>query len=491
MLAHRIPMTQLPRLPALWMFTAFVVATLLSAAISAAVAQDNQSVEELQEQLKAGEESLAGARARQKKLETSRAAAVAEREDLTAQTIMLARKQQETERKLSEIENELAAIDERLAVLEMEEAEIKSSLSIQKRKISRLLAAMQRMGRNPPPVIITQRSDALSMVRSAMLLAKAVPELRGEALKLRATLDKKVANRREQESRRTEQAIKQNELATEKIRLDGEKRELDGLVEQKRQLIARYSSDLDTIALEAEKQARNVRSLSALIASLDKTVSERTDLGAYNRSLQGEGEWTTERNVAGLRPGLETPSSGIEGEIKNPASTIPELDRPSATLVPSATRMPMGSGRLEPAIQFRKAQGKLPLPTAGRLVVGYGTTTRFGRRSQGVVFETRTNARITSPADGWVVFAGTFRSYGQLLIINAGDDYHIVMAGLSRIDVQLGQFVLASEPVGAMGAAPASADGTALPVLYVEFRKSGKPIDPSPWWAQNQVVAQR
>lgn len=478
-------MTHLQRLSRLSLLQAAALAFAIAFSTqSTAFAQGTtESLEDLQQRLRAGEESLAGTRAREEELKKARTAANAEREDLTGKSIMLAKRQQDTERKLSEIESELAAIDERLEILKAEEDEIAASLHAQRRKIASMLAAMQRMGRNPPPVVVTHRSDALSMVRSAMLLAKAVPQLRIEALALRATLDKKVANRQEQERRRAQQAAKQRELAAEKIRLDGEKRELDELIEQKRQLIARYSSDLDAIAIEAEQKSKTVESLGALIESLDKTVAQKTDLGSYDRSLR-EGE----RTIAGISPGTSAPAYGSGS---NPSATVPELDRPDATLVPSANQIPMGSGRLEPAIPFRKAIGKLPLPTAGRLVLGYNATTRFGRRSQGVVFETRPNARITSPADGWVVFAGTFRSYGQLLIINAGDGYHIVMAGLSRIDVQLGQFVLASEPVGAMGVAPASADGRALPVLYVEFRKDGTPVDPSPWWAKNQVVAQR
>ena len=93
------------------------------------------------------------------------------------------------------------------------------------------------------------------------------------------------------------------------------------------------------------------------------------------------------------------------------------------------------------------------------------------------------------------MYAGEFRSYGQLLIINAGGGYHIILAGLTRIDAAVGQFVLAGEPVGAMGAgAAASAAGLtgasarpkaqdAPPVLYVEFRKDSRPFDPGAWWA--------
>ncbi len=95
---------------------------------------------------------------------------------------------------------------------------------------------------------------------------------------------------------------------------------------------------------------------------------------------------------------------------------------------------------------------------------------------------------MSAPCDGWVAFAGPFRSYGQLLIINAGGGYYLLLAGMDRINVGVGQFVLAGEPVAVMGeasqatAASVGSD-TSQPVLYVEFRKDGVSIDPSPWWA--------
>ncbi|MGD8479120.1 MAG: peptidoglycan DD-metalloendopeptidase family protein, partial [Methyloceanibacter sp.] len=76
---------------------------------------------------------------------------------------------------------------------------------------------------------------------------------------------------------------------------------------------------------------------------------------------------------------------------------------------------------------------------------------------------------------------------GQLLIINAGGGYHILLAGMSRIDVSPGQFVLAGEPIAVMGngTAPGNrGEHNSRPVLYVEFRKDGRPIDPGPWWAE-------
>jgi septal ring factor EnvC (AmiA/AmiB activator) len=89
-----------------------------------------------------------------------------------------------------------------------------------------------------------------------------------------------------------------------------------------------------------------------------------------------------------------------------------------------------------------------------------------------------------------VVFAGTFRNYGQLLIINAGGGYHILLAGMESITVDLGQVVVAGEPVAVMGngtkVSAASALGFSEPMLYVEFRKDGTSIDPAPWWAATE-----
>jgi len=132
----------------------------------------------------------------------------------------------------------------------------------------------------------------------------------------------------------------------------------------------------------------------------------------------------------------------------------------------------------------------LPLPVNGVRIREFGTADGFGGNQKGVSIATRTGAQITAPCDGWVVYAGTFRSYGQLLILNAGGGYHVLLAGMERISVDLGQFVLTGEPVAVMGSgSQVSAAAVAKPkqpVLYVEFRKDGTPIDPGPWWSTNE-----
>ncbi len=146
-------------------------------------------------------------------------------------------------------------------------------------------------------------------------------------------------------------------------------------------------------------------------------------------------------------------------------------------------------GRLSPAIAFASAKGSLRLPLNGIKIREYGMPDGLGGTEKGLSVASRSGAQVTAPCDGWVVYAGPFRSYGQLLILNAGGGYHVLLAGMERISVDLGQFVLTGEPVAVMGGGPQSAaavaTGSSQPILYIEFRKDGGPVDPSPWWASD------
>jgi septal ring factor EnvC (AmiA/AmiB activator) len=129
----------------------------------------------------------------------------------------------------------------------------------------------------------------------------------------------------------------------------------------------------------------------------------------------------------------------------------------------------------------------LPLPVNGVKTRDFGAPDQLGGTEKGISITTRAGAQVTAPCDGWVVYAAPYRSYGQLLILNAGGGYHVLLAGMERISVDLGQFVLTGEPIAVMGGGTQVASrivtGSPQPVLYIEFRKDGTPVDPSPWWA--------
>jgi septal ring factor EnvC (AmiA/AmiB activator) len=417
-----------------------------------------------------------------------------ERERLNARLV-------ETAGLIQRSEAQMTSIEGRLSELEAQERVVRGSLEQRHGQIAGLLTALQRMGRNPPPVLVTRREDALKMVRSAMLLASAFPDLRDQAVSLGSQLDDL---QRVMGSIRSEGA----RLEAETDRLNEARTRLASLMEAKKLTLADRQSELASVRTATAEISKDVSDLSDLIGRLDKTVTEKTGLGAYSNEVKAEHPPEPATPAPSLTgPQVITPppppeatggtvakSDPAPGDEVATLAPPPSSKQPMIELAPTGASLISGSpGRIKPAIPFSSARGKLPLPAQGKRALAFGEQTQFGGQSKGIVIETRFSAEVVSPCDGWVVYAGEFRSYGQLLIINTGDGYHILLAGLSQIDVQPGQFVLTAEPVGTMSSGqknPPSASQVSGPVLYVELRKDGRPIDPDPWWATGQQKVQ-
>ena len=433
----------------------------------------NVSREQVEHTLRTKKQDLDSSRLREKKLNTDVVFLERERARINQKLVSTADLVKETESRLTKLE-------ERLEELGEQEKLVRGSLSRQHKTLTKLLAAMQRMGRNPPPVVVTRREDALAMVRSAMMLASVFPELRGKAIALGEKLNELVRIM-------TATREKRDNLLLETKRFVDTRRKLNILVAEKQNTLSVRQTELAEIRREAKVLSRNVTDLNVLIAKLDEVVARKSKLGEY------------QRQIAALKPAIEPnitpPSIDQSNKMAKEISPSTKGNKPAVELVPSSKRVAMLSpGRMKPRIRFSRAKKTLAMPASGRQILGYGDETSFGTKSKGLAIATRSTAQITSPSDGWVVFAGPFRSYGQLLIINGGEDYHVLLAGLSQIDVSLGQFVIRGEPVGVMGKSakpnqPNSGQGT-NPVLYVEFRKRGQPINPSPWWSQKSKKVQ-
>lgn len=351
-----------------------------------------------------------------------------------------------TEQKLGQ---DIEDIGGKLEGLKDQEQKIRASLLARRDVLAEVLGALQRMGLNPPPAILVKPEDALSSVRSAILLGAVVPELRQQTDTLLADLKEQARVMASIEAERTRLTAAVGDQVAEKKRLSM-------LLEAKQKL----ESDTET-ELAAEKQrsqdlAAKATSLKDLIASLETEADKNRKAAEAARQAAADAKAT--------------------GDDK--AGTSTEL---ASLPVPEANR-------LTAATPFSALQGQVGLPVTGKIKRKFGTDDGNGAVMQGDMVATQSGAIVTAPADGNVLYAGPFRSYGQLLILNAGDGYHVVLAGMSRISVATGQSVLAGEPVGAMAEARvASTSATktldATPELYVEFRKDGKPVDPTPWWA--------
>lgn len=490
--------TRRARLAAAAVFVATAAPSLLT--VTRTSAQAPQTTDEAAKKLEQEKDALAAKESRKRELQKDMASIVDERREINARLL-------ETAALVQKSEEQMTAIETRLAGFEKQEHEVRASLAKEHGKISGILAALQRMGRNPPPVIITRREDALQMVRSAMLLGVAFPGLRAEAQALTVKLNELVnimtSIRREGEN-----------LRAERERLSTTQTRLASLLDAKKQSLAERETELKQVRAATTEIAKNVTDLSELIAKLSRQVSATP---ATVGGAEGAGQ---DQTVAVLPPAAEAgpAAEGAAGATVRetaidsaPADVAPRGEeevamlsppgggRPPSSIVelaPSATALSPGKpDRITPAVPFQLAKGKLPMPARGRRALGFGDKTQYGGTSKGIVLETRFGARVTSPCDGWVVYAGEFRSYGQLLIINAGGGYHVLIAGLSQMDVGPGQFVLAAEPIGTMSGAPRTAQlatektgmgqppQSSAPVLYIEFRKDGEPINSDPWWA--------
>jgi septal ring factor EnvC (AmiA/AmiB activator) len=450
------------------------VALLAVAPSPPALAQTPSKPDDVKKTLESKRNELEKVQKRTQTLQTDVEGLAAERERLNSRLV-------ETADLIKKSEAQLTTIETRLGELEEQQRILKGSLNQRNNQIAKLLSALQRMGRNPPPVLITQREDALEMVRSAMLLSAAFPELGTQAKALTARLTELVRVM-------TEIRTQGDQLRTEMTRLNDARTRLAGLMEEKKVTLDERQSELQRMRVAAADISRNVSDLNELISRLDRAVKDNTGLGAYDEQQRKQAAPNITPNSSPLiapnsPAALPAISKAPSKETPAVAPTFTSKGTDVVELSPGAT---LGSpGRIKPEIAFSNASGRLPMPAQGRQVLGFSEKTQFGGQSKGIVLETRQGAQVTSPCDGWIVYAGEFRSYGQLLIINAGGGYHVLLAGLSQIDVQPGQFVLAAEPVGTMSgwaqqAQPATTNNA--PVLYVEFRKDGKPIDPDPWW---------
>lgn len=329
----------------------------------------------------------------------------------------------------------LDSLESELSVLEGEATRKQVQFETRRSELGSTVAALQRMAMRPTAALLVSPGDPNDVVRSGLLLRTAVPEIERQARLLRADID---------------------ELTQIQTRIRSRK------------------SELETAAVDLTRERNRLKSLS----------DDKNQVLTRTKDAQS----VAEKRVAKLRAEAQTLEELLSNLRDSTASAVPQprprAGQPRETLV-VPTLKPSG-----PSIAA--ARGQLSLPAYGKVVRGFGAPTEAGSTASGVTWQTRDNASVVAPWDGRIVFAGPFRRFGQILIIDHGEGYHSLIAGLGRIDAQMGQWVLAGEAIGATGTGADATSGGRVsqaqnrssgPTLYVEFRHDGKPINPLPWLA--------
>ncbi|MDO5386325.1 MAG: peptidoglycan DD-metalloendopeptidase family protein [Pseudomonadota bacterium] len=384
------------------------------------------AVEVSKSELKKMEEQVARQNAEHKRLQEQAAKINEELKSLSAKMVRSARLIQNSEEKISAMEAELKKLEEELKAAE-------NNFTVEDDNLIRTLSALQNLALKPTESLFVQPLTPVEIIRSAMLLRETVPYLEQNAQRIRKKLEQ-IEKQRQQVENQVKRILAQKKV------LEQEHSQLKSLTQKKSQLGNSLKIQSAAAQKKVNKLASQAQDLRDLLKKLEKErlAKEKRDREEAARRAEEQRRKKQEENQQ-------------DALIKFKADAIKEL----------------GDG-------FIKAKGRLPMPARGQVVTRYGEETAKGVSSKGIIIKTRGQAQVIAPFDGTVIFAGPFRGYGNLIIIDHGKGYLSLLAGLETIDTELGQLLLAGEPVGQM---PDDDDAR----LYIEIRKDNHPINPLTW----------
>jgi murein hydrolase activator len=412
------------------------------------------------QKLKSVEQKLEAGKQQSEQLDKQAAALAAERARLQESSVDAAKSAQDYEGRLTELEGQLKTLDVQAAAKQ-------AALVADQRREASLLSALEKLSQNPPEAMLFGPASPVDQVRGAMLLGAAVPQLEAAAKELQATLAEVKRLTAEITAKRTEATQKQAALDAERTRigimirqkaaLEGQAREQQGQTQKKLAALSNEASDLKD-----------------LIVRLDRERQERAEA---ERKRAEEAREKAEQAAAAKAEAKRKQAEEAAARGVSSANTAPRDTMPETAAISVAPPERKGIDPLAPRSGSRKMEpGKYAVPVAGEIVKRFGETDGF-QDTKGLTIRTRSGAQVVAPFDGQVMFAGPFKGYGQILIIDHGGGYHSLLAGIDQIEATVGQRVVAGEPVGVMKS------GEPDPSLYLELRRQGQPINPLPWLA--------
>jgi septal ring factor EnvC (AmiA/AmiB activator) len=321
--------------------------------------------------------------------------------------------------RIQQAEAAIAVAETRLALATRERAILRETLGREQQPIVHLTAALQQFARRPLSLAVLRPGSVKETVYLRAMLDSAVPQIQARTSGLRARLA--------QSRRLREQALAAAEqLRAEQSRLADRRGELAALETRQRLAARAAGGSADREAERALALAEEARDLDALVAELDRAGGLRERLAALPGPL--------------LRP-ARPEEARLSG-----AQDVPSPE-------PSATRAP----------------SPFLLPVTGRTLMGFGVPQGSGT-STGLTLAPRPGAQVVAPAAGRVAFAGPYRGYGRIVIIEHAGGWTSLVTGLARTDVAVGERLVAGAP---LGIAP-----QARPAITLELRRGGEPVNP-------------
>jgi murein hydrolase activator len=406
-----------------------LVLTVVAATVAAQAARPPKE-DAARHQMEQAERARAAELAAQREADARAAAAAAEAQRLAADRIAAAARLRQAEVATAEA----AARTDQLAA---QRRHAQASLDARAEAMQPLLPVIERMSLFPAETLLAVPAKPEDTLRGVLVLRGLAGQLGREAVALRH----------------------------EQVALDAATRALQ--------------ADAPVLAAAEAAQQAQAAALDQQIAAANTQQRRATDdaTGAAQRAATAASKAETLRamlaQLEAQRQAEPAPARGtaVRAERQNRSGeAVAALQRQAAL------ETPIGAGAVAAAKQPR---GQLAIPVAGTIVRSWGQPTEGGPAT-GVSYHAPPSARVVAPCGGRVVFAAPFRSYGLLLIVDCGAGYHVVLAGLDRLDARVGQQVAAGEPIGVMPAWQPGASGS-RPALYVELRHDGQPVNPAPW----------
>ena len=459
--------------------TRALVLALAVALVTPAAAQAQQE----QEQLEEIERALREDRTRAETLKRQADKLAQEIQALRVDSVAAARKAQDHEADMS-------ALEAQLTELETQEREKVETLATRRVQLGQTLAALQRIAVQPSEALLLSPISPVDTVRSGMLLRTAIPAIEERAAGLRGELD-------ELQSLRLQIAARRSQLSETAAAQAEDRKRLAALIARKSKMLASATDGLKAAQERARLLATRAKDLRDLMDRVEREAAERAAREqaarekaakeAAARAAREAREREARERAAKERAAQEREAQARQAQQREAqeredqerqAQERQAQEREAAEARDSAPEAQVALAQPPNIRPFPSNGGTLIMPARGRMKTRFGQTLGDGSAARGVVITARKGAQVVAPFDGKVVYAGVFRSYGQILIIEHGGRYHTLLAGMERVDAVVGQWLLAGEPVGIL----ASPRGSG-PELYLELRHAGQPINPLPWLA--------